>query len=202
MDQASFKKTLKVSSGFAAAMAAVGGCQYAEATIVSVNVGPNMPFLANSPQSFFLTWSGGAAVGVWSGYNDSQGKDIFASNVLKVFASGVTIKSTNIGASTQLQFAQSKTGSEIIGFKTTGNLFGWFKVNWGGIGGSMVFSNGYINTVANGSIVAGGNTDGGGGGGGAAVPEPSSAAVLGLGGLAMGAVALRRRRQRKADSAA
>ena len=195
MDQVSFKKTLKVSSGFAAAMAAVGGCQYAEATIVAVNVSPNITF-PNTGTNFFVTWAGGG--GTWFGYNDGVGKTMYGSNVLKVFSSGVTIKGTNIGAASFLPQDASKSGSEIIGFKTTGNLLGWFKVNWGGTGGDIVFSSGYINTAAGGSIVAGGNTDGGG----ATVPEPSSAAVLGLGGLAMGAVALRRRRQRKADSAA
>ena len=202
MDQVSFKKTLKVSSGFAAAMAAVGGCQYAEATIVTVNVSPNVAFPAANAQAFAVTWSTGT--GAWAAFNDGIGKTMYGSNVLKVFSSGVTIKGTNIGAATVLGQDASKSGSEIIGFKTTGNLLGWFKVNWGGTGGDIVFSSGYINTAAGGSIVAGGNTDGsgGGGGGGATVPEPSSAALLGLGGLAMGAVALRRRRQRKADSAA
>ena len=197
MDQVSFKKTLKVSSGFAAAMAAVGGCQYAEATIVAVNVSPNITF-PNTGTNFFVTWAGGG--GTWFGYNDGVGKTMYGSNVLKVFSSGVTINATNIGGATALSISPSKTGTEIIGFKTTGNLLGWFKVNWGGSGGDVIFSSGFINTVANGTIVAGGNTEGGGGG--TTVPEPSSAALLGLGGLAMGAVALRRRRQRKADSAA
>ena len=200
MDQVSFKKTLKVSSGFAAAMAAVGGCQYAEATIVTVNVSPNIAFPANVAQNFAVTWSTGS--GAWAGYNDTIGKTIGASNLVKVFSSGVTINATNIGGATALSISPSKTGTEIIGFKTTGNLLGWFKVNWGGTGGDIIFSSGYINTAVGGTIVAGGNTDGGGGGGGTTVPEPSSAALLGLGGLAMGAVALRRRRQRKADSAA
>lgn len=183
----------KKISTFASALAVAGSSQYAEGGIVVANAPAVLNFDSSGSRTFF--WVDNAVTKNFKifGYNDAIGKTVYGLDglLMSVFSQSAAI--TNVIASALIR-ATSQTGSQLIGFKTSAGELGWFSVNWGGTGGAIAFGDGYINTTAGEQILAGTNSSGSTG----AVPEPTSAATVGLAGLALGAVNLRRRRAKRA----
>ena len=87
----------------------------------------------------------------------------------------------------------SASGTNLFGFRTTDNRFGWLRLDFGGPGGPVSYLDGAFNTTTGQGIVAGSVI---------AVPEPRSAALMGLTALAAGATALRRRKKRAETASA
>ena len=183
------KNLKKYVAGFGAALAATAAVPEADAGIVPLT--PNPTSLAFSdgtlvnlgigpePYDFFQT-------------NDTEGKTLY----------GVSYDATdfNIASFVQAQFSQlitsglsfitplvvsySAAGTATYAFRTKANQFGWIRMNLGGPAGIINYLAAAFNDTPGGTI----------GAGKLAVPEPSSAALAGLGALALGALGVRRLR--------
>lgn len=181
-------------STFASALAVAGSSQYAEGGIVVVNAPAAVNWSSTAVNRTF-TWVDNAVTKNFQiiQWNDTEGKSMEAAGGLKMalFSQSAAITNVEFGG---VSASSNQTGSQLIGFKTSAGELGWFSVNWGGTGGAVTYGDGYINTTVGEQILAGTNSSGLT----STVPEPTSAAAVGLAGLALGAVNLRRRRAKRA----
>ena len=117
----------------------------------------------------------------FSQWNDSIGKTLTAVDLVSVLEVqyGDVLTSGFAGFSSTF-FSTAATGTVYIGFVVNGNR-GWFSANLGGAGNAITYLDGQFGDEGEDVTV-----------GGTPVPEPTG---FGLSALAMGAVALRRRRK-------
>ena len=111
---------------------------------------------------------------LFSGGNIVSLTEVFAGDVLD------TATFSGLGAGGGSQF--DGTGSAFIGFRSANGNVGWFELSFSQ-GGSIIYGAGEYGSAGEAVTV-----------GGSAIPEPTSAAALA--GLALGAAAIRRRRNK------
>ena len=164
----------------------IDGVGLTEGIFSNFAAAPNFKFFSQNANAFKqLRSAGGKLQGLGANVPISVAKT-FSPNAFSVFKSGNIQNAVNFvsGASTYIGFQFNPSGSQV--------LYGWANVtltNGGSFGTFTINSWAYDNTGA--SILTGQTS---------AVPEPATSAV-GLGALALGAAALRRRRQARALAA-
>ena len=183
-----WKKVRRGVAGYGVAMASLSLTHYADAGIidVSANLGGPVPYVSST--AFRLL--GGAVDFVQ--FNDTTGKTIFVRSDIAGIRSAPfsNVITTGMTFKTSFSMGTSASGTKTFGFITTGNQVGWIKMNLGGLGGDITYLAAAYNDTPGGNILSGTFST---------VPEPSTAALTGLGALALGAVSLRKmRRQRTA----
>ena len=171
-----FTKTKLAAASFGAALTTLHAAPELNADIVDLTFSPGS--VAFGVQQNIVIDQLGFGFSQW---NDSVGKTLTAddlSSVLSV-AYGDVLTSGFAGFSTTF-FSTAATGTVFVGFVAGGNR-GWFSANLGGFGNAITFLDGQFGDEGEDVTV-----------GGTPVPEPSG---IGLAALAVGAVALRRRRK-------
>lgn len=174
----------------------------ASAAIVGLDFSPvSLPFSSTTFTTYAFdavemrTDVGSGLIGSFGQFNDLLGKSVIAGSVvgpggvdlLGPLSTGNPVSALQSFLSTGIGFGTSASGTNLFGFRTTDNRFGWLRLDFGGSGGPVSYLDGAFNTTTGQGIVAGSLT---------AVPEPGSAALMGLTALAAGATALRRKKKR------
>ena len=171
---------------FGAAMATMHAAPDLNASIVTINFNPgSLAYSSFAGTNVSLSTSGGN-IGTFSQWNDNIGKTLNfqtagLSSWTLVTASQSLAASTFSGTATNLFFGASSSGTVYVGFRTLAGNVGWFAMNLGGAGGTIVWGPGEYGNSGETVHV-----------GAAAIPEPAGA---GLALLALGAAGLRRRRK-------
>ena len=171
-------KTKLAAASFGAALTTLHAAPELNADIVDLTFSPgSVAWSLTAVQPVVIDQLGFG----FSQWNDSIGKTVSdgaLSSVLSV-AYGDVLTSGFNGFSSVI-FTESQTGTVFVGFVAGGNR-GWFSANLGGFGNAITFLDGQFGDEGEDVTV-----------GGTPVPEPSG---IGLAALAVGAVALRRRRK-------
>lgn len=196
MKNKNLKKARRGVASFGVAMASLSLTHYADAGIVNLtgNLNPAQPFQGPASGGSFQAILGGG--NDFFQFNDTFGKSLFAlaSGDLVGFrvATYSNAITTGMAFGGPLHYGPGASGVKTFGFKTTGNQVGWIRINFGGLAGAIDYLAAAYNDTPGGNIHAGKREVFSN-----AVPEPSTAALAGLGALALGAVGLRKMRRKQ-----
>jgi len=194
MKNKNLKKVRRGVASFGAAMASLSLTHYADAGIIDLtpNLNASQPFQGSAPAGSIQAILGGPID--FFQFNDTIGKTI---NVLgnlvgirnATYSNAIT---TGMAFSNIIRLGLGSSGVRTFGFLTAANQVGWIRMDLGGAAGAITYLAAAFNDTPGGDIHAGRFEEFT-----SAVPEPSSAALAGLGALALGAVSLRKMRRKQ-----
>ena len=195
MKNQNLKKVRRGVASFGAAMASLSLTHYADAGIIDLTGNLNASQLFQGPANAgsFQAILGGSDD--FFQFNDTSGKSIMAVGNLVGIRNATYSNAITTGMAFEagiLGVGYGATGVKTFGFLTLGNQVGWIRMNLGGAGGAITYLAAAYNDTPGGNIHAGRFEEFT-----SAVPEPSSAALAGLGALALGAVSLRKMRRKQ-----
>ena len=172
-------KTKLAAASFGAALTTLHAAPELNADIVDLTFSPgSVGWSLGSIQNVVIDQLGFG----FSQWNDSIGKTVSGgalSSVLSVAYGDVLTSGFSGGGA--VVFTESQTGTVFVGFVANG-FRGWFSLELGGFGNPITYLDGEFGDEGE-DVTVGGTAE---------IPEPSG---FGLAALAMGAVALRRRRK-------
>ena len=179
------RKLTTVASTFGAALAAGFVAPELQADIVAVNFTPGSLAFGPGASTNVSMGTTGGNIGTFSQWNDSIGKTLnFNSPGMASWAivsySQTLANATFAGVAGNIGFTTGAAGSVYIGFRTTAGNVGWFQMDLGGAGGTIVWGPGGYGNAGEDVHVG-------------TIPAPAGLAVL-----AIGAVGIRRNRKRNA----
>jgi len=145
---------------------------YAGSAIISLGIGSVMQFNDNIGKSLFARYS-----------TSSGGLQSWGVKSLWTVSRSETLSPNFTSQGSAAYFTASEAGTHFFGFVTNNDQLGWFKVDFGGLGGNVVYLAGGYNDTPSESIHVG------------AVPLPSSSGLMALGLLAAGASGVRKLRE-------
>lgn len=176
---------------FGAAMSAMAAAPMGHAAIIDLtgNLPGSNPFCGPASCGLSFNFVGGTANDIYQ-FNDSIGKTIEIASYGNIVGLQLVQASQNItvnlGFTYSVDFDYNAGGQALFAFLTDLGQVGWLQMDLGGPGGDIIYLAAAFNDTPGGAIHAGSR---------AAVPAPGSAALLGLGLLAMGAAGVRRLRE-------
>ncbi len=187
----STKRIRKLVATYGVALATLAGAEAAEGAVVDLTPNPgSLPYSSTSATGATITLGVGGLS--FFQYNDSTGKSLsaYAGSItgFRSASSGSSITTGQSFASFLSISTDPGNGTVTYAFRTTLNTVGWIRMKLGFSQDPVIYLSAAFNNTPGGSIVAGV--------GASPIPEPGTAALFGLGLLAMGAAGVRKMRKK------
>ncbi len=179
-------------AAFGAALTTLAAAPAAQGSVITLTFSPaSVPFegtIAAPPVTVKLL-DLGATIFSFKFLNNTYSKGLIGSRLEKAGLSNTLFPMGPFGLTTTN--GPGLDGTRTIAFVTLANQAGWFRFDFGGLGGDILLLAAAYETTPETPIHIGSTGD--------AVPEPATGALAGLGLLAIGANEIRRRRKAAAS---